>query len=53
MEILRGRGEYTRGGMSGVGRADGMLIGRKGKIIRYAMTTKRGVTSQSDKTDKG
>jgi len=51
MEILRGRGEYTRGGMSGVGRAGGMLIGRKGKIIRYTMTTKRGVTSQSDKTD--
>ena len=52
MEILRGRGEYARGGMSGIGRADGMLIGRKGKIMRYATTTKRGVSSQSDKTDK-
>ena len=53
MEILQGRGEYARGEVSGVGRADGTLIGRKGKIIRYAVTTKRGVTSQSDKTDKG
>ena len=52
MEILRGRGGYTRGEVSGVGWAGGMLIGRKGKIIRYAMTTKHGVSSQSDKTDK-
>ena len=52
MEILQGRGEYTRGGMSGVSRAGGMLIGQKGKIIRYAMITKRRVSSQSDKTDK-
>ena len=37
MEILRGRGGYARGEVSGVGRAGKVLIGRKGKIIRYAI----------------
>jgi hypothetical protein len=43
-EILQGRGEYVCEEGSNIRRAVGTGIGWKGKIIRYKMTDKRGVS---------